>query len=308
MDDIRLEENKPRFRDLINVLSGKYSLTGYMIEKDYYLTKLLLALEEFCQNRLVLKGGTALNKVFLDYYRMSEDLDLISIIRDPPASRKDRTRAMDFLRGALDQICRKSNLLCRDKRGKGANVSTQYFFNFEYDSIVTDSKGTLTMEVSQRNNPILQPQKRIVQHIFRDPFTGKYLFAPGSFLCLEFKELVAEKTRATITREEIASRDLFDLQYLYDAKFDFLDTDYVRLLKQKLREDKCSDDLSCYRKNFGRNDEEIERLRERIEAQLFPVISPRQAEEFDVDKTLGLFGSLFGEMIKKDRDERKEKL
>lgn len=306
MAEIRLEENKPKFKDLINVLSGKYPFTTYMIEKDYYLTKLLIAIEEFCQDRLVIKGGIALNKVFLGHYRMSEDLDFISIIKKPLVTRKDRTKAIDFLRDVLDEICKKSNLLCKDKRGKGVNLSTQYFFNFEYDSIITNTGGTLTLEVSQSNNPILQPQKKSIDHIFKDPFTDEYLFPAGTVLCLEFKELVAEKTRAMITREEIASRDLFDLQHLYDAKFNFLDKDYIKLLKQKLRENNFSDDLSRYRTNFGRSDEEISRLKGRIEAELFPVISPKQTEEFDVDKTLNLFNSTFEKMIKKDKNEKKK--
>ncbi len=297
MDEIKLEENKSKFKDLINILSGKYPFTTYMIEKDYYLTKLLLALEEFCQNRLVLKGGTALNKVYLGHYRMSEDLDFINIIKKPLTTRKDRSRAIDFLRDVLDEICKKSNLVCKDKHGKGANLSTQYFFNFEYNSVITNTRGILTLEVSQRNNPILQSQKRTINHIFKDPFTNKHLFPAGAILCLEFKELIAEKTRAMITREEIASRDLFDLQYLYDTKFNFLDKDYIRLLKQKLREDKFSDNLFRYKMNFGRNNEQIQRFREKIEAELLPVISPKQADEFNVDKTLALFNSLFERMV-----------
>ena len=298
MAEIRLEENKSKFKDLINVLSGKYPFTTYVIEKDYYLIKLLTAIEEFCQDRLVFKGGTALNKVFLGYYRMSEDLDFINIIEKPLATKKERSKAIDFLRDVLDEICKKSNLMCKDKHGKGANQSTQYFFNFGYESIITNTKGTLTLEVSQRNNPILQPQKKSIDHIFKDPFTGEYLFPAGTVLCLEFEELIAEKTRAMITRKEVASRDLFDLQYLYDAKFNFFDKDYIKLLKQKLREDSFSDDLPCYRRNFGRSNEEIARLKGKIEAELFPVISPKQAEEFDADKTLNLFNSIFEKMIK----------
>jgi predicted nucleotidyltransferase component of viral defense system len=308
MAEIRLEENKPKFKDLINALAGKYPFTTYIIEKDYYLNKLLIAIEEFCQDRLVIKGGTALNKVYLGHYRMSEDLDFISIIKKPLAARKERSKGMDFLRDVLDEICKKSNLVCKDKRGKGANLSTQYFFSFEYDSIITNTKGILTLEVSQRNNPILQPQKKSIDHIFKDPFTDEYLFPAGIVLCLEFKELVAEKTRAMITREEIASRDLFDLQYLYDAKFIFLGKDYIKLLKQKLREDNFSDNLSCYRTNFGRSDEEISRLKGKIEDELFPVISPKQTEEFDIDETLNLFNSIFEKMIKKDKNEKKEKI
>ena len=47
-----------------------------LIEKDYYCS---LILNYFFNGdtSLVFKGGTCLSKVYVDFYRLSEDLDLI---------------------------------------------------------------------------------------------------------------------------------------------------------------------------------------------------------------------------------------
>lgn len=293
---VRLEEDEGRFRDLIKALAGKHPFRTEMIEKDYYLTKLLTVIKEFYGPKLVFKGGTCLNKVYLGYYRMSEDLDFINVTSGLFLTRKARSKAIDFLRKDIGEICKGTNLHCKNPRGVGANLSTQYFFNFEYRSLITNAPANVTLEITQRNNPILKPVKRTIKHIFQDPFTGKDLFSTGEVFCLDFRELVAEKMRAAITREEINSRDIFDLGYLYRAKFDFLSSEFKRILKRKLKEDSCPDNLRKYQKNFGRNDEEINRLKGRIEEELYPMLSPEEAGKFNFEKTLELFNSLFSRM------------
>ena len=185
---------------------------------------------------------------------------------------------------------------CKSPRGVGANLSTQYFFNFEYRSLITNALANVTLEITQRNNPILKPVKKTIKHIFQDPFTGEDLFSAGEVFCLDFRELVAEKTRATIIREEINSRDVFDLGYLHSAKFDFLSPEFKRILKRKLKEDGYPDNLRKYEKNFGRDDEEINRLKGRIEEELYPMLSPEVAKKFNLEEALELFNSLFNRM------------
>lgn len=102
--------------------------------------------------------------------------------------------------------------------------------------------------------------------------------------------------RAVITREEINSRDIFDLKYLCRAQFDFLSPEFKIILKRKLKEAGYSGSLRKYQNNFGRNDEEINRLRGRIEEELYPMISPEEAGKFNLEETLELFNSLFNRM------------
>jgi len=64
------------FREALSYSEADKGFTSTLIEKDYYC---LLVLQYFFNNEtsLVFKGGTRLSKVHVDFYRLSEDLDLI---------------------------------------------------------------------------------------------------------------------------------------------------------------------------------------------------------------------------------------
>ena len=71
MDEIKpITENRLRFL----AADKKFSLD--YLEKDYYLTALLYFLKDVSE--ICFKGGTALNKIFLNHRRLSEDLDFTS--------------------------------------------------------------------------------------------------------------------------------------------------------------------------------------------------------------------------------------
>lgn len=58
--------------DILKNIAGKEGFNIYLIEKDYYLTLFLYILRK---EKLFFKGGTALYKIYLNYKRLSEDLD-----------------------------------------------------------------------------------------------------------------------------------------------------------------------------------------------------------------------------------------
>jgi len=57
----------------LKVIAGDKNFNIKLIEKDYLLTQLLYLLRDI--NGIYFKGGTALNKIFLNHARLSEDLD-----------------------------------------------------------------------------------------------------------------------------------------------------------------------------------------------------------------------------------------
>lgn len=66
--------------DYIRTIAAGAKLSPGTIEKDYVLSKTIMALaqlDEF-QNNLVFKGGTALKKCYFPNWRFSEDLDFTS--------------------------------------------------------------------------------------------------------------------------------------------------------------------------------------------------------------------------------------
>ena len=136
--------------------------------------------------------------------------------------------------------------------------------------------------------------ERTSAHKFLHPFTKEPLFDAGSVNCLALKELVAEKLRAAATREVIAGRDFYDLGYLLREKFDFNDRKVLGLFRKKLEEDGFSGDMEKYRVNLGRTDSEIEDMKERVEDELFPVLTMDEQKRFDMQKTLNELNRVFG--------------
>ena len=58
-------------------LSAETGFSSKLLEKDYHLTKILHRISEKKIKDLVFKGGTCLNKCYLGFYRLSEDLDFV---------------------------------------------------------------------------------------------------------------------------------------------------------------------------------------------------------------------------------------
>lgn len=68
--------NPDIFREALSYSESVTGFTSNLIEKDYYCS---LILQHFFDGAtpLVFKGGTCLSKIYADFYRLSEDLDLV---------------------------------------------------------------------------------------------------------------------------------------------------------------------------------------------------------------------------------------
>jgi len=67
--------DKKVLKDLIYYLTDEQGFVASVIEKDYHLTRILNKVNKHLNTDIVFKGGTLLNKVYLNYHRLSEDLD-----------------------------------------------------------------------------------------------------------------------------------------------------------------------------------------------------------------------------------------
>jgi predicted nucleotidyltransferase component of viral defense system len=63
--------------DLCREAAARERVQPQLVEKDFYLTRLLWALGQSVGEGLLLKGGTLLSKVDLGFFRLSEDADLV---------------------------------------------------------------------------------------------------------------------------------------------------------------------------------------------------------------------------------------
>ncbi|MDR0823423.1 MAG: nucleotidyl transferase AbiEii/AbiGii toxin family protein, partial [Endomicrobium sp.] len=85
-----IHENKIEFKNLIWRIAKITNFTASLIEKDYYLSIILLEINKLSQD-LIFKGGTCLNKIYFPYHRISEDLDFNLLFRLPTKAEKKIT-------------------------------------------------------------------------------------------------------------------------------------------------------------------------------------------------------------------------
>jgi len=276
--------DREKLKDLIPAIAGRHKFRPAVVEKDYYLTVILNNIEPLLTDKIVFKGGTLLNKVHLNYHRLSEDLDFTYGVKDALASRSGRSKAIAPVREQMPGFLKQLQLQSDQPEGKGFNNSTQYIFEAKYPSFITGKDENIKIEISLRQTPLEKPVYSVIKHFYQDPFTGEDLIPSGKVLSLSFVEAVAEKLKAAITRKDVAIRDYYDLWYIVEAGFDFYQDKFVRLFKKKLSDENYAGD---YSRDFGLSGDKIALLHKQVETDLMPVI--RTDEKFDLDKVLEKF-------------------
>lgn len=279
--------DRARLEQIIPVIAQKYKFRLEMIEKDYYLTLILNSVGSHLSQKLVFKGGTLLNKIHLNYHRLSEDLDFTYLSSADLDARSKRSRAIVPIREKMSGFLESLGLKSSKAEGEGFNNSTQYVFNISYPSFITGKDEGVKLEVSLRQTPIDKPVHNTIKHFYQDPFTGEDLIPKNKILSLSLNEAVAEKLKAAITRRDVAIRDYYDLWFISEAKFDFKDKGFLSIFKKKLESEKYK---GKYSHNFGLDEESLNLLSRQIESELMPVI--RVGESFDLSRVLERFNAI----------------
>ena len=287
-----LHDNKDEFLKILERTSAQTGFMLSLLEKDYYLTILLSDINSL-SNNLVFKGGTCLNKVYYSYYRLSEDLDFSMKMSSQKITGKYRRNMIKPVKDKILPYIRKLGMRIKDTKNAGRNESKQYVYYVDYDSVVLNKEQSVKLEIGLRFEPILPAVNHAVNHKFLHPFTRELLFKAGTVNCLNLKELVAEKMRATATRSPIAPRDFFDLVYLIKSGFNFKDKELLLLFRKKLKEDGFDPDLKKYRLNMGRSENEIKEMNSRLGAELLDVLSLEERKKFSMPNTLSLINKAF---------------
>ncbi len=280
-----IHDNKDEFLKVLERTSGQTGFSLGLLEKDYYMTILLAAINSL-SNGLIFKGGTCLNKIYYSYYRLSEDLDFSMKLPAGGVIRTTRSNLMKPIKEKIGEFAKGRGMTVEGIDKAGRNVSKQYVFKIEYGSVVIDKTQAIKLEIGLRFNPFLPVSKKTIGHTFLHPFTKEPLFDGGSVNCFALKELVAEKLRAAATRLTIAPRDFYDLGYLLKTGFNFKDSEFLQLFKKKLSEDEFDTDLKKYRFNLGRSGKEISDMNARIEAELLDVLTLEEKKKFNLADTL----------------------
>lgn len=263
--------NRGSLRTLITANQLSSGFSGILLEKDFYLTVLLLQLSHIGHG-LIFKGGTCLNKCYLGYYRLSEDLDFIhSHSGDTTRSaRKDDLQKTDeLLHGIIAQL---PGMTCGT--AEKFDEHHQFRVTVRYDSFFMYN-ASIKLEVTHRHALYNVPRAMRIQHQFIHPVTGNPYADTGTILSIDLEEAAAEKVRACLTRRNPAIRDFFDLWYIKEhTETDLLGKKFFMLVQNKLRESDGIIDL----------DKSVKLLEKQIDEELIPTLNKKYL--FDLKETI----------------------
>ena len=208
--------------------AARERVAAYLIEKDFYLTRLLWALGQHFGDGLLLKGGTLLSKVDLGFLRMSEDADLV--LPGEAAPRKvPNVKRMHGVRDGLKIVAPAVGVTVPFPGGEMFERGAHCVWQLDYPSAF--GKQGLKLEVTIR--PVLLPPRKVkLGQLLDDPLLGDWKNA--SCFALDASEARAEKVRAAFTREAI--RDFYDLDRLRESGADLSSKKFVSLVDKKLAE------------------------------------------------------------------------
>ena len=225
--------NNIKKSEFINILNrSNIWFDDYKLEKDFLLTLILIKFWEKYPE-LVFKWWTCLNKIYLDYFRLSEDLDFVVNMN---MWRNQRKRTLKQYEEEIKKDLALLGLKQQEWRTK-FNEHRLAMFTFEYKSVIDDSIQTIKIDISAKSKLILEPVQWKIKAIFFDKIYEKDVFEKHYINCIDLKESVAEKIRAWLTRKTPAIRDFFDIRYIkQNSDFDFQDPELKKLIIKKLED------------------------------------------------------------------------
>ncbi|MBU0898915.1 MAG: nucleotidyl transferase AbiEii/AbiGii toxin family protein [Nanoarchaeota archaeon] len=187
-------------------ISGRTGFSLLTLVKDYYITLILYLLKDV--DGLYFKGGTALQKIFFNHSRLSEDIDYTV------------TENVNSIKENIEKITKQSDFF--EKITKDKHVSDFVRMIVHYKDPFGD-RGEVFIDLNKRAKLVLKPESNRIPHFYPESIPD------FSVQTLNSKELFAEKMAATIGRNK--PRDHFDLYKIISNKMN-LD---LKLVKRKCK-------------------------------------------------------------------------
>ena len=172
--------------DYINNLSAEKGFSSILLLKDYYITALLYLLKDI--KGIYFKGGTALNKIFLSYARISEDIDLTL------------TRGLEDVKKEINEKIKESKLFETINEDKNVEGFTRVVVHYKG---LSGEDGVIFLDLNQRGKLSLKPEEHKIAHFYKE-YIPNFSF---NTVCQE--EIIAEKVAALVGRNK--PRDHFDI-------------------------------------------------------------------------------------------------
>ena len=214
----------------IRTLAAQAKIDPGIIEKDYVLSKVLMALShiDLFNQSLLFKGGTALKKFYYPEWRFSEDLDFTSRARVKPKDVKS------IFHEAVDKVGKLFGLSARileySQYPKSGNDLITAQFKIGYDGPLRKSSGqknNVRVDIAFEELLVSEPVKRKLLSRYSDDIETELEI-------YSLEEIISEKLRSILQRGK--SRDYYDTWILLkNYKNDFSNDRLWEILKKKCK-------------------------------------------------------------------------
>ena len=176
----------------LKIIAEEKGFNIQIIEKDYLITYLLYLLKDI--EHIYFKGGTALNKIFLNHARLSEDLDF------------SLTTSVALIEQMIKEKLEDTffSKITHDKR-------VDKFVRLIVHYKLFHDEGTIFIDLNERAQLLLLPEKHVIHHFYPDHIPS------FSVNTLNNKEIFAEKMAAAMGRNK--PRDHFDVYQIIKHEF-----------------------------------------------------------------------------------------
>ena len=225
--------------DELRLLAEQKGFPQPLLAKDYFITVLLYLLQDL--PGIYFKGGTALNKVFLNYARLSEDIDFTV------------TGDISLIQQQIGATVIKSGFFKNITKDHTKDLFVRLIVNYE-DPL--GRIGSIFIDLNKKGNLLLPPEQHRIPHFYT------HSIPEFSSKTVSFSEMLAEKMRATIERNK--PRDHFDLYQIITNKLP-LD---LQLVRKKCAESGSEFDIT---KMFNR----ANRLKQKWDEDLGPLLAQK---------------------------------
>jgi len=228
------------------------TIDDYYIEKDYFLSLFLSAWQQLKEkgkvphlDAMIFKGGTLLIRNFLQYSRISEDLDFTHASSNALRSIKNENKRENEIKELIIPIIEEIKLICdavgfdfETDRTKPRYVVVRnsravYVLYIYYRSMITAEEIPIKIELNflenifhpcseSRINTIIQPDVLLksIDYNLENITIKTYLL----------DEIILEKYRAILTRDTLKERDILDLYLIHQRDSDVFKTDNKSVL------------------------------------------------------------------------------
>ncbi len=230
--------DKTEFAIYGKLIQSKKNISLESIEKDYVLSKVLssyqkLKTQETQLQGLIFKGGTLLTKKYLNYHRISVDLDFTHKDSKEIRLLKGKTREARIkktiipLIEAFKKIADQNGFDFQTSRTnakyvKILNDRSVYKLYLYYTSLINSNEEVVKIEINFIEDLVFKCKEDSLFNFAE--FLGvekkrlnviNYDLVKVSILQYDIREVMLEKVRAILTRNTLKERDILDL-YLLD--------------------------------------------------------------------------------------------